>query len=248
MRLATFNIHHGTVGAVGPVDPQRLGAVCADFGADVLALNEVDVGTFRTARADLAAAVAATTGMQHVFGASRWFPGGRYGNALLVRGDISSWSVAALPRVPTWKRWQERRTVLSASVVVGGVDLSVMVTHLAVPQWVNGPQFTHLLAEAVRRRGPLVVLGDLNRFPSTVEPSARAAGLACVAHGPTNPVDPKRTRTIDHVLVSPELVVRHAEVRLTEMSDHAALLVDIDIGPAAVRIDGPSTAIARRRR
>ncbi|CAN5516739.1 endonuclease/exonuclease/phosphatase family protein [soil metagenome] len=228
MRVATFNIHHGTVGKTGPVDPVRLGEVCAGFDADVLALEEVDLGTYRGHRSDIAAVVARETGMTHVFGASRRFPGGWYGNALLVRGDIEAWSVTPLPRVPAWRFWQERRTVLQATVRIAGQPWSIAVTHLAVPQAVNGPQLDRLLELVSDRPRPLVVLGDLNRFPVTVEPAAVASGLSYVPHGPTNPV-PGRRLVIDHVLVSPDVVVGAVEVRSTEMSDHAALLVDLEV-------------------
>lgn len=231
MHVATFNIHHGTVGKHGPVDPDRLGEVCASFDADVLALQEVDQGTIRGRGADLTAAVARACGMTSVFGASRRFPGGWYGNALLVRGDIESWSVARLPRVPRWRWWQESRTLLLASVRVADRPLSVAVTHLAVSQEVNGLQLDRVLGLAVGRPHPLVVLGDLNRFPSTVEPAAQAAGLVYVAHGPTSPV-PGRRLVIDHVLVSPDVNVGAAVVRSTEMSDHAALLVELEVPPA----------------
>ena len=48
-----------------------------------------------------------------------------------------------------------------------------------------------------------------------------------------------RRIVIDHVLVSPDVRVLAAEVRSTEMSDHAALLVDLEIsldrdGPGAI--------------
>ena len=243
MRVATFNIHHGTVAKTGPVDPDRLGEVCAGFDADVLALQEVDLGTYRTGRADLTAAVARACGMTSVFGPSRRFPGGWYGNSLLVRGDIESWSVTPLPRVPRWRWWQERRTVLQASIRVGGVPLAVAGTHLAVPQSVNGVQLDRVLELASHRPHPLVVMGDFNRFPSTVEPASLAAGLTYVSHGPTSPV-PGRRIVIDHVLVSPDVRVLGAEVRSTEMSDHAALLVDLEISSDP---DGPGAIAGVRR-
>ncbi len=243
VRIVTFNIHHGTVGKDGPVDPEQLGATCAAFDADVLALEEVDVGTWRAKGADLAAAVAEACAMDHVIGPSRRFPGGLYGNALFVRGRVDAWAVAALPRVPAGKRWQERRTAIVATMtpdVLAGDSLSVVATHLAVPQPVSAVQLDHLLenllppidrsGDAAGHRRSTVVLGDLNRFPSTVEPAAIAAGLTYVAHGPTNPVAPKRRLIIDHVLLSPDLVMTSAKVQVTEMSDHAALVVDVAAG------------------
>ena len=239
MRIATFNVHHGTVGKGGPVDPEQLGEVCAAFDADVVALQEVDLRTYRTHRADLAAVAARACDMAHVFAPARRFPGGWYGNALLVRGDIRSWSVRRLPVIPSWKVWQERRAVLEAEVTLdragggratGPAALTVVVTHLAVPQSVNGPQLDHLLAGLVGRSGPLVVAGDLNRRPVGVEDPAARAGLTMVHHPPTNPV-PDPVRPIDHVLLSRDLRATAHEVRATTMSDHAALLVDIEPVP-----------------
>jgi endonuclease/exonuclease/phosphatase family metal-dependent hydrolase len=229
VRVVTFNIHHGTVGKDGPVDPERLAEVCAGFDADVLALQEVDLGTYRTGGADLAGTVARRCDMDHVFGPTRRFPGGWYGNALLVRGDLCAWSVLALPRVPRWKLWQEPRSVIAATVRTAGIRLSVMVTHLAVPQDVNGPQLDHLLARVGNVGSDhLVVAGDLNRRPAGVQPQAEAAGLTFVPHGHTNPVVPRPKRPIDHVLLSPALRPVAVEVRPTEMSDHCALIVDVE--------------------
>lgn len=228
MRIVTFNIHHGTVGSKGRVDPARLGATCASFGADVLALQEVDVGTLRVRCADLAAEVARACGMVHVFGPSRRFLGGHYGNALLVRGEVRRWAVVPLQRFPEEPRGREQRTVLAADVVVDGRPLAVLATHLAVPPSMNGPQLDAVLDLAGRHAAPAVVLGDLNRPMDLVTQEAAARGLACVPHGPTFPTRRLR-RSIDHVLVTAGLSVGSVDVRATGMSDHAALVVDVSL-------------------
>lgn len=232
MRVVSFNIHHGTVGSRGPVDPEQLGEVCASFDADLIALQEVDRDTYRTGRADLAAVAAGACGMAHVFGASRWYPGGRYGNALLVRGTITNSRVTPLPRVPAKRWWQERRTALEATVTIDDVTLWAVCTHLAVPPRINAVQLDELTRQLQARSHPVVVLGDLNRRAGLVGPEAEAAGLQAVTHGATFPVR-KPDRAIDHVLISPELQVVGAEVRATSMSDHAALVVDLALRPAA---------------
>ncbi|WP_421117975.1 endonuclease/exonuclease/phosphatase family protein [Aquihabitans daechungensis] len=226
MRVVSFNIHHGTVGRRGPVDPEQLGEVCRSFGADVIALQEVDRDTYRTGRADLAAAAAGACGMAHVFGASRWYPGGRYGNAILARGTITGAVATRLPKVPARRFWLEQRTALEASVTIDDRTLWVVCTHLSVPRSQNAVQLDWLLRHLGGRPGPQVVVGDLNRPLELVRREASAAGLRAVVHGPTFPVSKPR-RTIDHVLVSPELEVAAAEVRPTPMSDHAALVVDL---------------------
>ncbi|MEO6628509.1 MAG: endonuclease/exonuclease/phosphatase family protein [Aquihabitans sp.] len=227
MRLVTFNIHHGTVASQGPVDPRRLADVCQAFDADILALQEVDQGTIRGGRADLAGVVAAECGMDHAFGASHRIPGGRYGNAVLVRGTVRRATTKGLPRVPFWRVFQERRTVLEAQVTVEGRPLSIAVTHLAVAEEINGAQLDRLLVRSAQQPEPRVIIGDLNRELVRVQPVAEAAGFHCVPHGPTQPAKRPR-KTIDHVLLSPGFTVRSVEIRATEMSDHCALIVDVD--------------------
>jgi endonuclease/exonuclease/phosphatase family metal-dependent hydrolase len=228
VRVVSFNIHHGTVGRRGPVDPEQLGAVCASFDADVIALQEVDRDTYRTKRADLAAVAAGACGMAHVFGASRWYPGGRYGNALLARGTITAHAVTKLPKVPASQFWREQRTALEAQVTVDGRSVWVANTHLSVPTVQNEVQLDWLLRHLRGRPRPQIVLGDLNRSLSLVRTDAGHGGLEAAAHGPTFPAT-KPKRAIDHVLVSPELRVMSTEVRPTSMSDHAALIVDLDL-------------------
>ena len=228
--MVSFNIHHGTVGRRGPVDPQRLGEVCTSFGADVIALQEVDQGTWRAKGADLAAVVADACGMVHVFGASRWFPGGHYGNALLVRGAITSSEVIRLPKVPAWRIGQERRTAITADVTIDGLDLWLACTHLAVASRVSGVQLDALVAAIPLDRGPRVLLGDFNRGSAAVEGPLRALAMGRAEHGATFPARRPR-RTIDHVFTSAELVVTNAVVSSTAMSDHAALVVDLAVQP-----------------
>jgi endonuclease/exonuclease/phosphatase family metal-dependent hydrolase len=226
VRVVSFNIHHGTVGRRGPVDPEQLGAVCASFDADVIALQEVDRDTYRTGRADLAAVAAGACGMAHVFGGSRWYPGGRYGNALLARGTINAATVTKLPKVPEGQFWREQRTALEASVTIDGRSVWVVGTHLSVPTAQNEVQLDWLLRHLRGRPRPQVVLGDLNRPASLVGPDAIRGGLSAAKHGATFPATKPR-RAIDHVLVSPGLEVVATEVRTTTMSDHAALVVDL---------------------
>ena len=53
-RVMTYNIHHGE-GLDGKVDIQRIADLIKQERADVVALQEVDKGTERTARRDLGA-------------------------------------------------------------------------------------------------------------------------------------------------------------------------------------------------
>lgn len=228
MRVVTFNIRHGTVGSGSRVDAERLAEVCDGFGADVLALQEVDRGRARSGRVDLAATVARVTGMASAFGPSLQGSDGEYGNALLVRGQIDHWSVHPLPGGSARSRPQEPRTALVASVRVGSVSLRVVATHLAVPSWLGLVQLEAVLDLAAALPAPVVVLGDLNREPAEVGPPARRAGFDLAAHRPTHPARWARS-TIDHVLHGPGLTVTDTAVERTPMSDHRALVVDLAV-------------------
>jgi endonuclease/exonuclease/phosphatase family metal-dependent hydrolase len=131
-----------------------------------------------------------------------------------------------LPKVPAQRFWRERRTALEASVAIDGRSLWVVGTHLSVPKDQNAIQLEWLLRHLAGRPQPQVVVGDLNRPLELVRPEALAAGLQAAVHKPTFPVSKPR-RTIDHVLVSPDLEVVATEVRATTMSDHAALVVEL---------------------
>lgn len=228
MRLVTFNIHHGTVGAKGPVDPARLGAACAAFDADVLALQEVDVGARRSGGADLAAEAAGACGMAHVFGASRPLPGGGwYGNALLVRGTVLDHAVQRLPRVPVYRWRQERRTLLVATAEVTGAVVSVGVTHLATQPPVSARQLEVAARHLGRRPSPKVLLGDLNRTPDQLGSALAASGLSVLVEG-GHTFSAARPRTrIDHIATA-GLRPTRVWTEATAMSDHLVLLADVE--------------------
>jgi endonuclease/exonuclease/phosphatase family metal-dependent hydrolase len=75
-----------------------------------------------------------------------------------------------------------------------------------------------------------VLAGDLNRAFGAVAPQAELLGLVAPPHDPTYPADGPR-QSIDHLLHSPDLRTVRTEVRSTAMSDHAALLVDLERVP-----------------
>ncbi|MFP5299324.1 MAG: endonuclease/exonuclease/phosphatase family protein, partial [Actinomycetota bacterium] len=66
MRVATFNIHHG-VGADGRCDLTRIARVIGALEADVVALQELDVGWERSGRVDQPAALAEMLGFEVSF-------------------------------------------------------------------------------------------------------------------------------------------------------------------------------------
>jgi endonuclease/exonuclease/phosphatase family metal-dependent hydrolase len=220
VRVATFNVKHGSNGA-GQVDLRRLGAACASLSADVLAVQEVDRFSRRTHFRDEMRVIARATGLRAVFGEAarrRWR---RYGNVLLARGPITDVEVIRLPR----PSGGEPRVAILARVSVNGVDLSVAATHLSFRAGEGPAQLAVVLGAMAGREGPRLLLGDLNIGPDVVEPAVTAAGYTLAATGPTFPAAAPRSR-IDFVAVS-GLEVVGASLPEVGTSDHLPVVADL---------------------
>ena len=121
LRLVTFNIKNG-LGKDGVVDNDRLAEVCDGLHADVLALQEVDSGAERSGLANQAAVIAKKCGLSYFYApAFELKAGGRYGNALLARGEIDTREVLELPVAPD----RQARVAALARVTIEDVALSV---------------------------------------------------------------------------------------------------------------------------
>jgi endonuclease/exonuclease/phosphatase family metal-dependent hydrolase len=231
MRLASFNIKNG-VSEEGSCDPDALVGACRMLRADVMALQEVDRGVPRSAKADQTALVAAGCGLNSVYAPARRLDGGEYGNALLVRGSFADVEHVRLPVRPG----NEARAVVIARVQVDGAALSVAATHLQNRH--GGPppaptdaaeqleQLEVVLAGLARRPRPRALLGDLNMPPEVAVPVLEAVGFEVADSEPTVVVGAPKFR-IDYVAVD-GLAVGRSEVLDTAVSDHRALVVEVE--------------------
>ena len=233
LRVATFNIRHAA-----PKDsygglPDKLAEACLALNADILALQEVDVGVPRSQRADLAEIAADACGMTYVFAKARKHNyRGAYGNALLVRGDISDVEVVRLrgDHRHTFdlgggivlKPFREPRNVIIATVRVGEQRISVGTGHLAAEPGPRRAQLDRAAARLVERPAPRMLLGDLNI------PWAQAASwLAPYGLSLAEAALPAGQQTgIDHVAVD-GLLVQRVETRWLPISDHPAKIVEL---------------------
>jgi len=255
MRIATFNILHGRSPADDRVDVDRLAAAVRRVDADVLGLQEVDRDQPRSMGADLTAVAAEAMGAvdSQFVAALAGTPGGTwmaatgaeqpgsaaYGIALLSRFPVVSWRVVRLPtlrgRGPVWFRDSRRAAVVrdeprvAVAAVVEGPhgQFTVANTHLSfVPFW-NSWQLRRLLGSLAGTREPLVLMGDLNMEPAQ---AARVTRLRPLAAGVTFPVDAP-SRQLDHLLGrGPVRATGPAEALPLPLSDHRALVVDVDVG------------------
>lgn len=208
MIAVTFNIQHGRR-PDGVVDVDALASACRAFDADVLALQEVDDGIARSDRVDEARVVADACGMSFAFGPA--IP--KYGNALLVRGELSDVEVLDLPFAPD----REPR----GAVLGRGAGTSIACVHLGL----RGdalPQLPIVIAALMARPGPHLLLGDFNLEPGAFD----VAPLTLVDAPATFPARAPKRR-IDHVAFAGLTLSRVAVLPEQAVSDHRPLLVEL---------------------
>jgi endonuclease/exonuclease/phosphatase family metal-dependent hydrolase len=196
-------------------------ALIDELDADIVVLNELDRGWATTGGHDVGTILARATGMTLVFAPAAdevW------GNAILTRLDVREVDVERLPRgIDAMAR--SRLTVVLT--LADGRELAVIGTHLSHVDRRGDtrlPQAQAVAADAARMRErglATVVAGDLNAAPGSPELLAFAE-LVASALSPGRATYPagRPTEQIDHVLVSPDLVVVEAEVLEARLSDH----------------------------
>ncbi len=218
----------------------------------MLALQEVDRNQPRSDLGDLTAIAAEAMGaVSHRFvPALTGTPGGwvaatpqdpadapAYGVALLSRVPVARWRVLRLPAfrgpAPMW--WpgahrpslatDEPRVAVAAQLETDAGPLTVVNTHLSFLPWWNGQQLDVLTRGLAALPSPLVLMGDLNMGPRRAR---RATSLTSLAEHPTFPWDHPR-RQIDHVLADGDLHARSSSAHRMSVSDHRALVVDLDL-------------------
>lgn len=160
----TYNVH-GFVGTDGRYDPGRVARVIEQSEADLVALQEVELGPQRRGEGVTIEWLAERLGMQCHFTLTRkGHHGGQFGNAVLSRHSFDLISEGTLPA-----RGGESRAVQWLKVRSPHHDFHLMNTHLSTNFFERRLQVRALLgAEWLVRAGsdlPLAICGDFNTTP-----------------------------------------------------------------------------------
>lgn len=252
MRLVTFNILHGRSLTDGRVDASRFVQAIRDLRPDVLALQEVDQAQKRSGQVDFTAlaaevmeavdyrfvaAIVGTPGEVWTAATGAEQPGSAaYGIALVSRFPVAAWTVTRLRALPVSVplRFSQRKRpvmvkdeprVAVAAELQGDLPVrTVASTHLSFIRGWNAVQLRHLCRVIGGLPGRRVLMGDLNQGPV----QARAlTGWHPLVHGRTWPADHPQTQ-LDHVLADQPVPVRRAEITEMALSDHRAVVVDLE--------------------
>jgi endonuclease/exonuclease/phosphatase family metal-dependent hydrolase len=241
IRILTYNVHR-CLGTDRRLDVGRVADVIAAQSPDIVALQELDVGRARTRGVDQAHEIAQRLGMISRFHAALRVEEELYGDAILTALPERLVKAGPLPGHPRFSRL-EPRGALWVAIAVGGIELQVLNTHLGLvpreqraqvaalrgPEWLGG----------ALRRGPLVVVGDLNAGRASGVFRALALGMtdarlaAEAGRGARTFPSQMPVLQIDHVLVGEGLVVRAVNVPMDPLSrrasDHLPLVVDLEL-------------------
>ncbi len=239
LRVATYNVH-GCRGLDGKILPRRIASVLRALGADLVALQEVDVGRPRSRRENQAAWIAHELGMHYAF-----FPvierhGEQYGVAILSRFPMREVKRGHLPYIEA-KRPREMRGALWVAVGTPLGRIHFVNTHLSLnfrervqqAKALVGPQWLGSLSPSE----PVILAGDFNAVSSSPAFRVLATRLKD-AHREACPSGLKPTfysggllLRIDHILTSPHLLASDAIVPLADYcrqaSDHLPLCVEL---------------------
>lgn len=228
-RALTYNIRHGARDD-GRVDLEAVARVIRASGADVVALQEVDVRQFRSGLEDQARWLGRRLGMEVVFAPTMRRGLGLYGNALLSRFPVRAAHSLLLPgRL-------EPRGALVAHLATPGGAVTVVATHLGLSAADRRAQAAALARELAGVRGPVVLLGDWNAEAGAPELAPLLARFLPAAPGPDGPSLTLRRpggalyAAPDRVLVSPGLGVVEARVLPEAVSDHLPVLALLTLG------------------
>lgn len=232
--VLTYNVH-SCVGADRKADPHRIADVIAATGADIVALQELDVGRQRTGGIDQAKVIASLLKMDAHFHPALHVVEEKYGDAIMTSLPTRLMKAGPLPSVG------EQRGALWVQVEFGGGRLNVLNTHLGLRSVDRRAQIAALLGHEWIGNGafqghPSIVCGDFNAVPSsrvykTLGQRFRDAQLATGEKARKTYPSRFPLLRLDHIFVSPDLDVARCEVVNTpnsaRSSDHLPLLAEV---------------------
>lgn len=230
LKVLSYNIHHANPPSKPDhIDLKGIAEVIKESGADLVALQEVDVYTRRSGKkSHQAEELGKLTGMHVFFSKGIDYQGGEYGTAILSRFPIIETQRHELPNLPGVK--SEPRTLAVATVEVSGVKIRFANTHLDFTNKENNffqvNEIIHLLNKG---KEPVIMAGDFNAVPESPsiklldELFTRSCSKKCAF---TSPQD-KPVRVIDYIMVSSDSNLKKVDHQVIEevyASDHRPVL------------------------
>jgi endonuclease/exonuclease/phosphatase family metal-dependent hydrolase len=241
LRVATYNVH-GCVGMDGQRSEGRIAEVIASMSADIVGLQELDLGRPRSAHADQVALIAARLDWKYHFHPAMRSGGEQYGNAIVSRFPIGLKRAAEMPGTPPWycreqriAIWMQAQTdlgpvhVINSHFGLGRSERRLQAKLLIGPDWLG----------SVPAEEPAILLGDFNsvrlsRAYRLIATHLRDVRTIVKQPGPFRTF-PTRFPSIavDHIFVNAALSPTQLNVHRTPLarlaSDHFPLVCELTL-------------------
>jgi endonuclease/exonuclease/phosphatase family metal-dependent hydrolase len=231
--FASYNIHK-CVGVDRRFDPERVGRVIAEIGADVLALQETDrrfgdrAGLLDLAQIERHAGLVPTPVVNGHAGH------GWHGNLVLVReGLLRGLHQVVLPGL-------EPRGALVVDLELPDGPVRLVAAHLGLLRQSRRLQVERLVAHAAEQADhPTVLMGDLNEWRRGRRSALHgfAPSFGPLQHGPPTFPSYLPVLALDRILARPGRILGRVSAHDTPLarraSDHLPVKARVRLGPAA---------------
>jgi len=234
IRIVSYNIRRG-LGMDDSTNIYRTAESLKTLNADIIGLQEVDMGVKRSGNVNQAAILGKQLGMYASFGPFMDYQGGRYGMAILSRYPMRNVKKVILPI------GNEPRVALVAELILPN-DSTILVVNVHF-DWVSDDHFRYDQAQTlaeylINKNTPYILLGDFNDEPTSRTLSlfrkiAREIKKPSKNHN-TFP-STKPIKEIDYIFVHPDSRWSNTtcQVILDQItSDHCPILTEIELYPS----------------
>lgn len=216
--VLTFNIQQGYSPAAERVFKEQLEEI-RSLEPDIVGLQESDTARFSGGNADIVRTISQGLGMYVYYGPRTVT--GTFGIALLSRYPIEN------PRTFFMYSEGEQTASIEATITVKEKKYHILVTHLGN----DGPiiQQENVLKQLEGKQN-VIAMGDFNFEPTTEQYHLTAQTLAdaWVLAGLPLPSSLQADSLIDHIFVSPEIDVQSARYIDSPVSDHPAMVMEVE--------------------
>lgn len=225
LELMTYNIRHG-VGIDDQLNLERVIETIKGVDPDIVALNEVDHRMPRSRMQKQDEIIAEKLGYYVAYGYNINF-GLKYGNALLTKYPIKSWTNHHLPSLE--RKITEPRGLIEAELDIDGQDVKVFITHLSLITEERPEQIDFIVGKLKEISKPAILMGDFNDCPSSEQMGKISAIMQDTAGQEeynTFSTDRPEAR-IDYIFVSKDMAVGSSKTVPSDASDHLPVVAEI---------------------
>jgi endonuclease/exonuclease/phosphatase family metal-dependent hydrolase len=243
-RVMTYNVHSCT-GMDGRISPRRIARIIAMYDPDVVALQELVVGSESSSHIDQALIIAGELNMNLSFHPVKQLAQGQFGNAILSKHPMRLLDASALASKPKRHRpniapLDQARGVMEVEIDYRGKSFSMINTHLGLTADERRQQVAELLSEPrfTDEKKAAILCGDFNATRAhtthrTISKVMKDVEVQFEKKKPQKTFPAKfPALRIDHIFVAKEVNVRDIMVPLNQLtkvaSDHLPLIADIE--------------------